>query len=390
MLSEAKALGALRRQGWQPLRTIVYASWDGEEPGLLGSTEWTEAHADELRRKGVIYINTDGNGRGALQVEGDHSFQHLVNAVAADVADPESGATGAQRMRAKVLSAAYDNSSSLEDPEVAAASSGVDIPIGPLGSGSDYTAMFHHIGLPALNVGYGGESESAGVYHSVYDSFDHFTRFDDPGLKYGAALSKTVGRLVLRVADADTVPQRFGDFANTVDRYLKEVKKLEEARRNGDRLREKMEREGDFTIAMDPLKPVGAPEPKQMTPHVELAGLEDSVDRLKAAASAYDAAYADKSSGLGQERRDRLNLMLRDIDQLLILPQGLPFRPWYRNLVYAPGRFTGYGAKTLPGVREAIEERRFADAATYARLTAAALDAYAARLDAARRLLEEK
>jgi N-acetylated-alpha-linked acidic dipeptidase len=390
MLSEAKALGALWGQGWRPLRTIVYASWDGEEPGLLGSTEWAEDHADELRRKGVIYINTDGNGRGDLQVEGDHSFQHLVNAVAADVRDPESGATAAERLRAKILSAGYDNNTSLDDPEVAAASSGVDIPIGPLGSGSDYTAFYHHLGLPALNVGYGGESESAGVYHSVYDSYDHFTRFDDPGLKYGAALSKTVGRLVLRIADADTVPQRFGDFANTVDRYLQDVKKLADARRNGDRLRERMEREGDFRIAMDPLKPVGAPETKAFTPHIELAGLEDSVDRLKASASAYDAAYADKSSGLSQERRARLDAMLRDIDQLLILPQGLPFRPWYKNLISAAGRFTGYGAKTLPGVREAIEERRFADAATYARLTAAALDAYAARLDAARLLLEEQ
>jgi N-acetylated-alpha-linked acidic dipeptidase len=390
MLSEAKALGALRRRGWQPLRTIVYASWDGEEPGLLGSTEWAEEHADELKRKGVLYINTDGNGRGDLQVEGDHSFQHLVNAVAADVPDPESGATGAARMRAKILSRAYDNSTPLDDPEVAAASSGADIPIGPLGSGSDYTAFYHHLGLPALNVGYGGESESAGVYHSVYDSYDHFTRFDDPGLKYGAALSKTVGRLVLRVADADTVPQHFGDFANTVARYLVEVKRLEEARRNGDRIRDKMESEGDFRIAMDPLKPVGPPEAKAPTPHVELAVLEDAVDRLKTSANAYDAAYADKSSGLTPERRDRLNAMLRDIDQLLILPRGLPFRPWYKNLISAAGRFTGYGAKTLPGVREAIEERRFADAAAYARFTAAALDAYSARLDAARLLLEEK
>jgi N-acetylated-alpha-linked acidic dipeptidase len=390
MLSEAKALGALRRQGWQPLRTIVYASWDGEEPGLLGSTEWAEEHADELKRKGVLYINTDGNGRGALQVEGDHSFQHLINAVAADVTDPESGASAAQRMRAKILSAAYDSGTSLDNTALAAAQSGADIPIGPLGSGSDYTAFYHHLGLPALNVGYGGESESAGVYHSVYDSYDHFTRFDDPGLKYGAALSRTVGRMVLRVADADTVPQRFADFANTIDRYLQEVKKLEEARRNGDRLREKMEREGDFRIAMDPLKPVGPPAAEAATPHVELAGLEDSVDRLKAAANAYDAAYADKSSGLTPERRDRLNAMLRDIDQLLILKQGLPFRPWYKNLISAAGRFTGYGAKTLPGVREAIEERRFADAAAYARLTAAALDAYSARLDAARHLLEEK
>jgi len=388
MLSEAKGLGALYRSGWRPLRTIVYASWDGEEPGLLGSTEWAEQHQDELKRKGVLYINTDGNGRGNLQAEGTHSFQHLVNAVAADVQDPESGATGARRLRAKVLARGYETGA--RDEEVAAAEAGVDIPIGPLGSGSDYTAFMHHIGIPSLNVGYGGEAESGGVYHSIYDSFDHFTRFDDPGLKYGAALSKTVGRLVLRVADADTVPQRFSDFANTVDRYLREVKQLEEARRGQDRLRERMERDGSFRVAMDPLKPVGPPEAKPLTPHVELAVLEDAVDRLKASAAAYDAAYADKSSGLTPERRDRLNAMLRDIDQTLILPQGLPFRPWYRNLVYAPGRFTGYGAKTLPGVREAIEERRFADAQAYARLTAAALDAYSARLDAARRLLEEK
>jgi N-acetylated-alpha-linked acidic dipeptidase len=388
MLSEAKGLGALYRTGWRPLRTIVYASWDGEEPGLLGSTEWAEEHQQELKKKAVLYINTDGNGRGNLQAEGTHSFQHLVNAVAADVADPESGASGIRRLRAKVLARAWDTGA--RDEEVAAADAGADVPIGALGSGSDYTAFMHHIGIPSLNVGYGGEAESGGVYHSVYDSYDHFTRFDDPGLKYGAALSKTVGRLVLRVADADTVPQRFGDFAATVDRYLREVKSLEEQRRNQDRLREKMMREGDFRVAMDPLKPVGAPEAVAPTPYVELAVLENAVDRLKTSANAYDAAYSDKSSDLTPERRDRLNAMLRDIDQLLILPQGLPFRPWYKNLVYAPGRFTGYGAKTLPGVREAIEERRFADAATYARLTAAALDAYSARLDAARRLLEEK
>jgi N-acetylated-alpha-linked acidic dipeptidase len=388
MLSEAKGLGALYRSGWRPLRTIVYASWDGEEPGLLGSTEWAEEHQAELRRKGVLYINTDGNGRGNLEAQGTHSFQHLVNSVAADVPDPESGATGIRRLRAKVLARAWDTGA--RDEEVTAAEAGADVPIGPLGSGSDYTAFMHHIGIPSLNVGYGGEAESGGVYHSIYDSYDHYTRFDDPGLKYGAALSKTVGRMVLRVADADTVPQRFGDFANIVDRYLGEVKQLAANRRAVDRLREKMLREGDFRISQDPLKPVGAPEAVTSTPYVELAVLENAVDRLKASANAYDATYADRSSGLTPDRRDRLNAMLRDIDQLLILPQGLPFRPWYKNLVYAPGRFTGYGAKTLPGVREAIEERRFADATTYARLTAAALDAYSARLDAARRLLEEK
>jgi N-acetylated-alpha-linked acidic dipeptidase len=388
MLSEAKGLGALYRTGWRPLRTIVYASWDGEEPGLLGSTEWAETHQQELKQKGVIYINTDGNGRGNLQAEGTQSFQHLVNAVAADVTDPESGASGIRRIRAKVLSRAFDDGA--RDEEVNAAENGQDIPIGALGSGSDYTAFMHHIGIPSLNIGYGGEAESGGVYHSIYDSYDHFTRFDDPGLKYGAALAQTVGRLVLRIADSDSVPVRFADFASTVERYAREVKSLEESRRAQDRLREKMMREGDFRVAMDPLKPVGAPEAVASTPYVELAVLDNAVDRLKASAIAYDAAYADKSSGLTPDRRDRLNAMLRDIDQLLLLPQGLPFRPWYRNLVTAPGRFTGYGAKTLPGVREAIEERRFADAATYARLTAAALEAYAARLDAARRLLEEK
>ncbi|MBV9931676.1 MAG: M28 family peptidase [Alphaproteobacteria bacterium] len=388
MLSEAKGLGALYKSGWRPARTIVYASWDGEEPGLLGSTEWAEAHQAELKRKAVIYINTDGNGRGNLEAQGSHAFQHLVNAVAGDVRDPESGATGAQRLRAKVLSRAYEYGD--RDEEVGAAEGGQDVPIGPLGSGSDYTAFMHHLGIPSLNIGYGGEAESGGVYHSIYDSYDHFTRFDDPGLKYGAALAQTVGRLVLRIADADTVPYRFADFANTVDRYLHEVKTLAENRRTQDRLRERMMRAGDFKVAMDPLKPVGPPEAVAPTPYVELAVLENAVDRLKASANAYDAAYADKSSGLTAERRDRLNGMLRDIDQLLLAPQGLPFRPWYRNLVTAPGRFTGYGAKTLPGVREAIEERRFADAATYAKLTAAALDAYSARLDAARRLLEEK
>jgi N-acetylated-alpha-linked acidic dipeptidase len=390
MLSEAKALGALWKQGWRPQRTIVYASWDGEEPGLLGSTEWAETHADELKHKGLLYINSDTNGRGWLGAQGSHDWQHLVNAVAADVRDPETGATVAERSRAHLLAAGYDGAATREDPSFLAAEAGADLPLGPLGSGSDYTAFLQHLGIPALNIGYGGEDESGGVYHSVYDSYDHQTRFDDPGQKYGAALSKTIGRLVLRVADSDTPPQRFSDFATTVDRYLGEIQRLEDARRSGDRLREKMFREDAFRIASDPLKPVGAPEAMARTPHVELAVLEDSVDRLKTSASAYDAAYADRSSSLPPAQRNRLNAMLRDIDQLLMSDAGLPFRPWFRHMIYAPGRFTGYGAKTLPGVREAIEERRFPDAAAYAKTIATVLDAYSARLDLARAVLEGK
>lgn len=388
MLSEAKALGQLWRQGWRPQRTIVYASWDAEEPMLLGSTEWAEQHAAELKAKGVLYINTDGNGRGFLGAQGSHDWQHLVNSVAADVTDPETGASVAERNRAGVRVAAFDKLGRGDEAELAAAEKGGDLPIGALGSGSDYSAYLQHLGLPALNIGFGGEDESGGVYHSVYDSFHHFTTFDDPGLKYGAALSKVVGRLVLRVADADTPPQRFGDFADTVSTYLTQVKTLAEDRRTQDRKRDRLLTDGAFRLASDPLKPVGAPAALPRTPYIELAALEDAVDRLHAAATAYDKAYADYGASLDTARRDRLNTQLRDIDQLLLDPRGLPGRPWYKHLVYAPGRFTGYGAKTLPGVREAIEERRFADANDYAGRTAKVLTAYAARLDQARATLE--
>lgn len=388
MMSEAKALGQLWKQGWRPARTIVYTGWDAEEPGLLGSTEWAEAHAAELKAKGVLYINSDSNGRGFLHGEGSHDWQHLVNVVAADVTDPETGATVAERSRAGVRVAAYDRLPRAGDAELAAAEKGGDLPIGALGSGSDYSAYLQHLGLPAVDLGFGGESESGGVYHSVYDSFHHMTTFDDPGLKYGAALSKVVGRVVLRVADADTPPQRFGDFADTVSTYLTQVKTLAGDRRAEDRKREKLLADGAFRLAADPLKPVGAAAAAARTPYVELAALEDAVDRLQAAATAYDRAYADGGAKLDPARRDRLNAQLRDIDQLLLDERGLPGRPWYRNLVYAPGRFTGYGAKTLPGVREAIEERRFADANDYAARTAKVLTAYAARLDQARATVE--
>jgi N-acetylated-alpha-linked acidic dipeptidase len=390
MLSEAKALGALWKQGWRPDRTIVYASWDGEEPGLLGSTEWAETHEAELKQKALIYLNTDNTGRGFFGASGSHDFQHMVNEAIRDVTDPETGVTVYERRRGAILANAFDKAGRRNEAAIAAAERGGDLPIGPLGSGSDYSGLLQHVGIPSINMGYGGEDESGGVYHSAYDSFHHVTTFDDPGLKYGAALSKTVGRIVMRMADADTPPQRFGDFADTVATYLTEVKKLEADRRAEDEKRAKLLAAGDFRLASDPLKPVGSPAPEAATPHIELAALENAVDRLKASAKAYDAAYAAKGAGLAPARRDKLNGLLANIDQLLLDPRGLPGRPWFRNLVYAPGRFTGYGAKTLPGVREAIEERRFADANEYAGRTAAVLDAYSARLDQARAVIEGK
>jgi N-acetylated-alpha-linked acidic dipeptidase len=387
MLSEAKAIGELVKGGWRPKRTIVYTSWDAEEPMLLGSTEWAEQHAAELQKKAIIYINSDVNGRGTFSAEGSHDWQHFVNSVAADVTDPETKASVAERMRAEIKADAYDKSGNVGEAALKAAEAGGDVPIGALGSGSDYSAYLQHLGLPALNIGYGGEGQSDGTYHSIYDSFDHVTKYDDPGLVYGALLAKTAGRMVLRIADADTPPQRFGDFATTVARYLDEVRKLADDRRAQDEKLGKLVKDGSFTIATDPTRPVAPPRVEAATPYIELAPLANAVDRLKVAAAAYDAVYAARGAALAPASRAKLNALLQDIDQLLLSDKGLPGRPWYRHMIYAPGRFTGYGAKTLPGVREAIEERRFDDANAYAKIIAEVLDAYAKRLDQARAVL---
>ena len=382
LMSEAKALGELYRGGWRPARTIVYASWDGEEPGLLGSTEWAEAHGDELKRKALLYINTDSNGRGYLGAAGSHELQHYFNAAANDVRDPRTGVSAAQRGRAAILAAAYVDKDSTRADQFEAAKAGGDLPLGALGSGSDYTAFLQHLGIASLNLGFGGEDASDGSYHSLYDSFYHVTHFDDPGLQYGAALSKVVGRLVLRAADAPRVPAHYGDFAMTVSRYLADIKKLAADQREKDRTLADLRREGDFALASSPLDPTAAPPDQGITPLIDMLPLENAVDHLKRAASAADAMLGREDS-LPASTQAQINASLASIDQLLLDPAGLPGRPWFKNLVYAPGTLTGYGAKTLPGVREAIEQRRFDDARTYVVRTAKVLEDYANRLDAA-------
>jgi N-acetylated-alpha-linked acidic dipeptidase len=382
LMSEAKALGAMYRQGWRPARTIVYASWDGEEPGLLGSTEWAEAHADELKRKALLYINTDSNGRGFLRAEGSHELQHFLNQAANDVKDPKTGVSVARRGRAGILTTAYMGTDN-ERPEVVdAAKNGGDLPMGPLGSGSDYTAFLQHLGIASMNLGFGGENESAGSYHSIYDSYYHVTHFDDPGLQYGAALSKVVGRLVIRAADAPRVPARYSDFASTVSRYLADIQKLAADQRERDRTLAGLRLEGDFTLASAPQDPIVAPVDRGITPLIDMLPLENAVDHLKRAASAADALLG-REDNLPLATQARINEDLARIDQLLLDSSGLPGRPWFKNMVYAPGTLTGYGAKTLPGVREAIEQRRWDDARAYVGRTAAVLEAYASRLDAA-------
>lgn len=384
LMSEAKALGALARSGWRPDRTIIYASWDGEEPGLIGSTEWVEAHADELARKAVLYINTDSNGRGFLSAEGSHDLQHFVNAAARDVTDPQTSVSVLDRLRANVRASAYAGTERRPENTAAidAAKAGGDMPIGALGSGSDYSAFLQHLGIPSLDVGFGGEGGGGGSYHSIYDSFYHVTKFDDPGLVYGAVLSKMVGRLVLRAADSPLVPARYGDLATTVSRYVTEVKKLAADQRDKDRALRDLTRDDVFKLASHPDDPTVAPENKGVTPSIDMIALEDAADRLARSAHAADAMI-ERMPALPSAAQARVAAKLRDIDQLLTDQGGLPGRPWFRNLVYAPGTLTGYGAKTLPGVREAIEQRRFGDATAYVARTAAVLNAYADRLDAA-------
>jgi N-acetylated-alpha-linked acidic dipeptidase len=384
MMGEAKALGALAKQGWRPKRTLVYLSWDAEEPMLLGSTEWAEAHADELKKKGVIYINSDGNGRGFFSAAGSHPFTHLVNQVAADVTDPQTNVSVLQRMRARAQVAAASGQPS---PAARAAADGRDMPIGPLGSGSDYSTFLQHLGVPALNVGFGGEAESGGVYHSAYDTYEHHTHWVDPGHAYAGALAKMAGRLMMRIADADVPVQRYGDFADTVSTYVDEVKALANTRRTEAETQARLISGGLYRLADDPRRTNGPPTPLKAVPYLNFAPLENAVDRLKKSARDYDREIAARGPSLTAAQKAQLSAMLLPMEQSLTNPVGLPGRPWYRHLIYAPGRFTGYGAKTLPGVREAIEEDRFADADRYSALTAQSLEAFAARLDQATNLI---
>jgi N-acetylated-alpha-linked acidic dipeptidase len=391
MMAEAKAIGALLKTGWRPKRTLVYASWDGEEPGLLGSTEWAETHAEELQRKAVLYLNSDTNSRGFLEVGGSHSLQRLINDVAGGVKDPETGATAQQRLRAKILVDGYEKGASeRQKKDATMAAGGGDLAIEALGSGSDFTPFLQHLGVTSLSIEYGGESDQAGVYHSAYDSFDHYVRFGDPGFVYGIAETETVGHLILRVADADVLPLQFAGFADAVDRYVGELHDLADQKRKAAEELGKLLDQKAFTLASDPTRPVLAPERDPAVPYLDLAPLDNVAARLKKSAAAYDTLFTKLGAGtskLTPAQSQELDDLLRGMEGTLLYAHGLPGRDWYKHLIYAPGLYTGYGVKTVPGVREAIEQNHWDQANQYSVLTAAALTAYCDRLDRATALL---
>jgi N-acetylated-alpha-linked acidic dipeptidase len=382
LMEEAKSLGDLSKTGWRPARTVIYASWDGEEPGLLGSTEWAETHAKDLQAHAVVYINTDGNNRGLLNAETSYSLRRLLDESAAAVTDPETSVSVRDRAMAaiQVRALAPDATADLK-ARAKIAQEGGDLPAGDMGSGSDYTPFVQHLGIASINLGYAGEGESGGVYHSAYDTFEHFTRFSDPGFVYSVTLAKTVGRLVLRAADADLAPFQFTDLATTVAAETAELKKLVTTEREHALTVNRLLDHNAFALADDPKTSSGPPEREDVAPEIDFAPMDAALARLRAAAAAYDRAAAGP---VAPAKAVRADLILLGVEQSLTDPDGLPGRPWYRHLVYAPGLLTGYGSKTLPGIREAIEARRWAEARVYIGRTAAALDAVSAKLDAAR------
>ena len=377
MLEEARGVSELVKSGWKPKRTIVYCAWDGEEPGLLGSTEWVETHADELKNKAAVYINSDSNGRGFLGVGGSHTLEKFVNEVAGDVSDPQTKISAANRWRANEI--INGSPSAKKDAKERG-----DLRIEALGSGSDFTPFLQHLGIASLNLGYGGE-DGGGSYHSVYDSFDHYTRFGDPNFEYGIALAQTAGRMTLRLANADVLPFEFTNFAETIGVYVKEVTTLADTMREETVTMNRMIADGTLKAVQDPTKTFIVPKPKSEVPFLNFAPLQNALSKLQESAKNYQAAAKNTPSSASQKQLDEV---LMKSERALTNDGGLPRRDWFKHEIYAPGFYTGYGVKTLPGVREAIEQRDWKEANEQILVIGKTIENFAAEVDKAARLLQ--
>ena len=384
LLEEARALGILLKQGWKPRRTIIYAAWDGEEPMLLGSTEWVEAHAEELRQHAAVYINTDGNDRGLFQMAGSHSLEQFINGVARDIEDPETRMTVWQRSHlSQIANAKADDRKELRQR--------ADLRIEALGSGTDFTGFLDHLGIASLSLGYGGEDEQ-GIYHSIYDDFYWYTHFSDTDFVYGRALSQTIGSSVMRLADAEVLPYDFVDFADTLQKYTKDLQKLLADKQEEIRERNQELDEGVFKATFDPHRPTVAPAHEELPPHLNFAPMENAAEQLNRSAARYQKALSQKQAGLSEiqvETLRALNAKLIDSERKLTNEDGLPRRPWYKHLIYAPGVYSGYGVKTVPGVREAIEQKKYSEAEQEIVRVAKALEQESELIDSAAQLLEK-
>jgi len=369
MLAEAKAVAALAQSGERPLRTVIYAAWDAEEPGLIGSTEWAEHHAEDLKKHAVAYLNTDGTSRGFIGIGGSHVLERFFNQIIEEVQDPRSEITLKQRLQASLK--IYGES----EQEKKDADERADIRIYPMGSGSDYTPFLQHLGIASANLGFGGEA-SGGSYHTLYDTYEHFTTWNDPGLTYSATLPKVTGRATLRLANAQRLPFEFTGFADNIALYVTELEELADTMRDETAKNNELIDSGVYAAALDPDRSFGAPVRHEPVPHFGFAPLKNALARLQSAATAFDAA-AENSTVTSVE----INNLLYTSERLLTRDEGLEGRAWYKHHIYAPGFYTGYGVKTIPGVREAIEQREYEKVEPQVEIAAGVLNDMAERVE---------
>ena len=350
LMEEAKSIGVMLQNGWKPARTLIYCAWDGEEPCLLGSTEWLETHQKELQQKAVVYINSDNNERGYLYTEGSHALEPLMDEIAKTVIDPQTKVNLFDRRKAHQLvsAASTDTRKKILDEK--------EMKLGAMGSGSDYSSFIQHAGIPSLDLGFGGEG-SGGEYHSIYDDYYDFTTFKDPGFKYEVALAQTAGRAVLRMANADVLPFDFTHLYNTINGYADELIKLLNDSRESTTIENKMIQSGDYNVGEDPTKKLMAPLTKSAVPYLDFSPLQNALVELKKSADSLKVVFQDKIKN--NSVTAEFNQSLYQAEQQLLNENGLPRRAWYKHTIYAPGFYTGYGVKTMPGIREAIEQREW-------------------------------
>lgn len=373
LLEEARSVGELMKTGWKPKRTIIYCAWDGEEPGLLGSTEWVEFHQNELKDKAVIYINSDGNGRGFLGAEGSQALEPAFTEIIQSISDPEKNVTVFERQR----QAAIVNAATVKAKKDLLAKKTYSLTA--LGSGSDYSPFAQHLGIPSLNLGYGGEDDG-GEYHSIYDSYDLYRRFKDPTFQYGVLLAKTAGRMTLRFANAEILPFDFRNLQKTVSKYVTEVMTMSDELRESTSIENQLIKDNYYVVADKVNEPLMPPVAKEEVPFISFAALQNSMTTLEKSTNALQELITKKD--LSPDKKNALNKKLYRAEQELLTEKGLPRRGWYRHTLNAPGFYTGYGVKTLPGIREAIEQRNFQEAKEQIEIAANTINAFSAYLDA--------
>ncbi|MGA3346655.1 MAG: M28 family metallopeptidase [Terracidiphilus sp.] len=361
MLESVHGIGALLRQGWRPKRTIVFCSWDAEEEGLIGSTEWVDQNAMALGRA-VAYFNTDvavsGSDFSAAAVP---SLKQFIRELTRSVPSPLRG-TVYQQWRINHPAQSVHPAQSgqptqgQENGSNAPPAPGEEVHVGDLGSGSDYTAFFQHVGVPSTDIGSNGPY---GVYHSVFDNFAWFTMNADPNFVYLQEMARVFGLEALRMADADVLPYDYVAYAHEIASYLDSVKR--KAWVPGDR---------------SSLMRWNAGVPGHYS--LDFTAADAAVARLSNAA---ERAHGQQIAASGD--LVRLNLALRQAENALLSDAGLPNRPWYRHVIYAPGEYTGYSAVVLPGVNEALDAHDLTRAAQQLTVLTQALTRAAQTLEGA-------